>query len=130
MEAAHEQTPVDSAGAVTSAISTAVVHLLREYTGRGPTRAKTYLDHDLLTVVLQDTLTKGERSLVSDGLSNHVLHTRHLFQQTMAKDLVEAVERLSGRTVHAFLSSNHIDPDYAIESFVLEPKPDEAPLRE
>jgi uncharacterized protein YbcI len=130
MSATHDDTHPTGNGAVTSAISTAVVHMLREYTGRGPTRAKTYLDHDLLTVVLQDTLTKGERSLVNDGMSGAVLHTRHLFQQTMRLDLIEAVERLSGRSVHAFMSANHIDPDIAIESFVLEPKPDDAPLHE
>jgi uncharacterized protein YbcI len=114
-------------GGLSAAISTATVHLLREYTGRGPTRAKTYLNHDLITVVLQDTLTKGERSLVNGGRERDVLHTRRLFQETMRGDLVAAVERLSGRSVTAFMSANHIDPDMAIESFVLEPEQDAMP---
>jgi uncharacterized protein YbcI len=108
-------------GGATAAISTAVVHLLREYTGRGPTKAKTYISSDLVTVVLQDSLTRGERSLVNDGKDDDVLHTRQLFQQTMARDLVDTVERLTGRTVLAFLSANHIEPDVAVETFVLEP---------
>jgi uncharacterized protein YbcI len=116
--AAHQ----DGTGGLSSALSTAVVHLLREHTGRGPTRAKTYINQDLLTVVLQDTLTRGERSLVEAGRAGDVLHTRHVFQQTMRDDLVEAVERLTGRKVAAFLSSNHIAPDLAIESFMLEPE--------
>jgi uncharacterized protein YbcI len=103
-------------------VSTAVVHLLREHTGRGPTRAKTYINQDLLTVVLQDTLTRGERSLVEAGRAGDVLHTRHVFQQTMRDDLVDAVERLTGRKVAAFLSANHIAPDLAIESFMLDPE--------
>jgi uncharacterized protein YbcI len=114
-------------GGLSAAISTATVHLLREYTGRGPTRAKTYLNHDLITVVLQETLTKGERSLVNGGLERDVLHTRRLFQETMRDDLVAAIERLSGRSVTAFMSANHIDPDMAIESFVLEPEQDSKP---
>jgi uncharacterized protein YbcI len=117
-------TSQDHAGQVASAISTATVHLLREYTGRGPTRAKTYMNQDVITIVLQDTLTKGERSLAAGGESASVLHTRQLFQQTMRGDLVEAVERLSGRKVQAFMSANHIDPDMAVETFVLEPDPE------
>jgi uncharacterized protein YbcI len=108
-------------GGATAAISTAVVHLLREYTGRGPTKAKTYISSDLVTVVLQDSLTRGEHSLVSGGKDDDVLHTRQLFQQTMSRDLVETIERITGRTVTAFLSANHIEPDVAVESFLLAP---------
>ncbi len=100
-------------------ISNWVVKLVTEYTGRGPTKARTYLTEDLVTVVLQDTLTKGERSLVKDGKDELVLDVRLAFQQTMRPDLVEGVERITGRTVRAFLSANHIEPDIAIESFVL-----------
>ena len=109
-------------GGSSAAISTAVVHLLREYTGRGPTKAKTYINDDMIAVVLQDTLTKGELSLVSDGHEDAVLTTRQLYQRTMAGDLVEAVQRLSGRSVRAFMSSNHIDPDMAVETFMLAPE--------
>src|SRR4051794_14450719 len=108
-------------GGASSAVSTAVVHLLREYTGRGPTKAKTYIHQDLVTVVLQDTLTKGERSLVGDGKTEAVLGTRQLYQETMRISLVETVERITGRTVAAFLSANHIEPDVAVETFLLEP---------
>ncbi len=105
-----------------SAISGAVVQLIREYTGRGPTRARTYIIGDLISVVLQDTLTMGERSLVRDGEVDLVLASRKAFQRTMSQELIAAVEEHSGRRVLAFLSSNHIDPDIAIESFVLVPR--------
>jgi hypothetical protein len=39
----------------------------------------------------------------------------------MRADFIEAVERLSGRTVIAFMSQNHIDPNFGLEAFVLEP---------
>jgi uncharacterized protein YbcI len=120
------------------AISNLVVRLLNEYTGRGPTRARAHFSDDLVTVVLRDTLTKGERSLVRDGKSELVLNTRLAFQHTMRADLVQGVEEITGRRVLAFLSANHMDPDIAIESFVLDsevspdgrgtaPDPDEAP---
>lgn len=59
-------------GSTAAAISNHVVRTMSEYTGRGPTKARTYLDDDLVTVILQDTLTKGERSLVGDDLAELV----------------------------------------------------------
>jgi uncharacterized protein YbcI len=91
------------------------------YTGRGPTRARTSIDEDLISVVLRDTLTKGERSLVADGRSQLILDMRRAYQTTMRREMVAGVEAITGRTVIAFLSDNHIEPDVAIESFVLEP---------
>jgi uncharacterized protein YbcI len=114
-----EKVPV---GSIASAISSATVKLLHEYTGRGPTKARTYIYEDLICVVLQDTLTMGERSLVRDGEVELVIASRKAFQRTMASQLIAAVERHSGRRVLAFLSDNHIDPDVAVESFVLVPE--------
>jgi len=107
-------------GEQAAAISNLVVKRVNDYTGRGPTKARTYIDEDIVTVVLQDSLTKGERSLVRDGKEELVLNTRMAFQQTMRADLVAGLEAITGRTVRAFLSANHMDPDIAIESFVLD----------
>jgi uncharacterized protein YbcI len=102
-------------------ISTATVQLLHEYTGRGPTKAKTIINEDLVTVVLADTLTRGERTLVEAGRSERVLELRGDYQLAMREGLVEIVERQLERKVVAFMSQNHIDPDLAVETFVLEP---------
>lgn len=108
-----------------AAISNGVVHLVLEYTGRGPTRARTHITDELISVVLEDTLTKGERSLVEDGKTALVLDARKAYQQTMRRDLIAMVEEATGRKVRAFLSDNHMEPDVAIESFLLEPQLDE-----
>ena len=79
------------------------------------------MDTDPIVVVLHDTLTRGERSLVSDGRAHLVRDMRKAYQDTMGKELVAGVEEITGRKVIAFLSDNHIDPDIAVESFVLEP---------
>lgn len=102
-------------------ISTSTVQLLHEYTGRGPTKAKTLINEDVVTVLLADTLTKGERKLVDTGCSDRVLQLRHEYQLIMRDDLVGIVERQLHRKVIAFMSQNHIDPDLAVEVFVLEP---------
>jgi uncharacterized protein YbcI len=101
-------------------ISNAVVRVMSEYTGRGPTKARTHISENLITVVLHDTLTKGERSLLADGEVKLVLANRKAFQNTMGPALTEAIEKITGQQVIAFLSDNHIDPDIAIESFILD----------
>jgi uncharacterized protein YbcI len=102
-------------------ISTSTVQLMNEYTGRGPTKAKTLINEDVVTVLLANTLSKGERKLVDNGRSERVLQLRHDYQLTMRDDLVAIVERQLDRKVIAFMSQNHIDPDLAVEVFVLEP---------
>jgi uncharacterized protein YbcI len=114
-----------STGARSLAISNAIVRLLSEYTGRGPTRARTYINENLITTVLQDTLTKGERSLVRNGETALVLANRKAYQNTVGPFIIAAVQEISGRKVIAFLSDNHIDPDIAVECFVLTPEQDE-----
>jgi uncharacterized protein YbcI len=101
-------------------ISTAAVQLLCEYTGRGPTKAKTLINDDVVTILLADTLTKGERKLVDGGRPDRVLQLRHDYQLTMRDELIGIVERQLDRKVIAFMSQNHIDPDLAVEVFVLE----------
>src|SRR5688572_18034216 len=113
------QVPVPQEGP-RAMISTAAVRLLNEYTGRGPTKAKTLLNDDVVTILLADTLTKGERKLVDSGRSDRVLQLRHDYQLTMRKDLIAIVERQLDCKVIAFMSQNHIDPDLAVEVFVLE----------
>ena len=104
-------------------ISTSTVQLLHEYTGRGPTKAKTEISDDQVTILLANTLTKGESKLVQNGKADRVLQLRHDYQLTMRDDLVAIVERELHRKVIAFMSQNHIDPDLAVEVFVLEPEP-------
>lgn len=118
---ASTQTEHSVGGSRAAAISNHIVRTMSEFTGRGPTKARTYLNDDLVTCVLQDTLTKGERSLVSDDLYDLVLTTRKAYQGTMRTELVAGVEAILGRTVTAFMSDNHIDPDVAVEVFVLAP---------
>jgi uncharacterized protein YbcI len=103
-------------------ISRKAVRILREYTGRGPTKARTVISDDTVAIVLGDTLTKGERTLVAMGEEKHVLQTRHNYQLSMRDDLVQLVEEECGQTVEAFFSDNHIDPDYGVEFFLLNPR--------
>lgn len=107
-------------GQLLAAICNAVVHIQREYLGRGPNKARASIRDDTIVVLMQDTLTKAEQSLVADGRQEDVMRIRQSFQRTMRAEIVEAVERLTGRGVVAFMSDAHIDPDLACEVIVLD----------
>ena len=117
---APDREPGPQGGELNAAISDAVVTLLSEYTGRGPTKAHTSIRNDVVVVLLRDTLTKGERALVSRGRAEKVLDLREEYQAAMRDDAIAAIARLTGCSVKAFMSTNHIDPDLAAEMFVLE----------
>jgi uncharacterized protein YbcI len=103
-----------------AAISNSMVSLLHQYTGRGPTKARTTIGDDLIVCVMGATLTKGEKTLAEAGKSEIVLQSRRAFQEAFQADAIAAVEEISQRQVVAFMSNNHIDPDLAVEVFVLE----------
>jgi uncharacterized protein YbcI len=114
-------------GQLSAATSNKVVQLLSEYTGRGPTRARTVVSDGLVVCTLQDTLTKGEKALVSRGQVNAVLDIRRTFQAAMRAEAEEAIEHLTGRKVVAFMSDNHVDPDVAVEIFMLQAEDGDGP---
>jgi uncharacterized protein YbcI len=110
-----------------AAISNAVVGALARTTGRGPTKAKTTLGDNGVFVVLQDSLTRGEQVLADAGEGWAVLDLRRRWQRVMRADVSREIEQLTGRRVIGFMSDNHIDPDLAVEVFVLEPLPSGSP---
>jgi uncharacterized protein YbcI len=112
-----------SDGELAAKISNTVVRALQRTTGRGPTMAKTTLGDNGVFVVLQDTLTRGEQTLADAGEHEAVLNLRHRWQMIMKNDVSREIEELTGRKVIGFMSDNHIDPDLAVEVFVLEPLP-------
>ena len=115
--------PVDDRPASVGAeISTMIVQALHEYSGRGPTRAHTTIGRNAVHCVLGDTLTKAERTLADAGFEDEVLKGRKRMQEVMRPHLVVEVEKLLQRKVIAFMSDNHLGPDFAVESFVLAPQ--------
>jgi uncharacterized protein YbcI len=113
-------------GSLQMAISNAVVGYLREYTGRGPTKARTTIRDNVVLVMLEHTLNKGEQVLVSRGRSERVLALRHEYQEAMREESSQKVAELTGRRVIAFMSANSLDPDLASEIYVLDGLPDYA----
>jgi uncharacterized protein YbcI len=111
----------DENGTVRQEISNAVVGLYKQHYGKGPTRCRTYLQPELVVVVLGGGYTASEQTLFEAGRWYEVRETRQIWQDTMQSRFVETIEGLTGQTVQAFMSANHQDPDLAVELFVLEP---------
>ena len=97
-----------------------MIRVLAEYTGRGPTRARTIVSGDWVFVTIEDALTKGERKLAELGRTDFVMDSRRTFQAAMRDEISREVETLPRRNVRAFLSDNHLDPDLGLEALLLD----------
>ena len=112
-------------------ISNEMVRLYKDQFGRGPMRARTHwCGPDALVVLLEDTLTPAERNLVALGQHDRLRDTRTFFQYSSVDAFCEPVERLTGRTVRAFVSGIDTEVDgLSVETFVLHPDGSDAPSR-
>lgn len=115
---------VRAKGEVAAAISRRMVQLTSQYTGRGPTKARTTINTNLIVILLEDTLTKAERNLVEAGEGSSVVSMRTRFREIMRKEAVAMVEELSGRTVTSFMSATDPETAMGVEVFVLEGLPE------
>jgi len=100
-------------------LSNAMVTLHRENFGRGPGAARSFIDGGMVVCLLSDIYTAAERTLIGAGQAEHVRRTRTLHQEALKYQYKASVERILGRPVTAFLSAVHVDPDVAIEVFLL-----------
>jgi uncharacterized protein YbcI len=102
-------------------LAKAMVALYKEYVGRGPTRARAHVDTEIITVILEDTMTRAEQTLADEDEEELVRGVRRVLQGKFSEDATEIVENLTGRKVRAFMSDHAIESDIAAEVFVLEP---------
>jgi uncharacterized protein YbcI len=107
-------------GAMAAEISTTFVKLLKEHADRSPTKCRTYIDDDLIIVLMRGGFSRLENTLFEDGKWLDVRSMRHTFQDTMEGRFTETIERLTGREVAAFMSPSHQRPYLQIEVFVLD----------
>ena len=105
-----------------AAVTAAMIELHQRYHHRQPVTAKTLLmGGDLLACVMGDVYTDVEKTMIELQRTTIVQETRSVFQYAMQQRFIDAVERLSGRRVLAFISNHHVGPDMEIELFLLEP---------
>ena len=108
-------------GDVLTAISDGMVALLKEFYGRGPTRAKSYFQDDLVVCLLRGGFSTVERTLLEGGRGAAVIQQRMEFQDLMRDRFEAVITAATGREVIGFMSGNQQDPDIMCEVFILAP---------
>jgi uncharacterized protein YbcI len=121
MERTHSPDAGAQAGEQLAAVTNGIVKLFRDYYGRGPTKAKSYiLDDRIVVCVLEDTMTRVEKTLVDNGHSGKVREVRLAFQEAMAHEFKQCVREAMRREVLAYHSQLTFEPDLGFEFFVLD----------
>lgn len=106
-------------GELNAAVTSALVGIHTEHLGRGPTTASTFHYRNVIVTLMYDVLSRAELSLGRGEKIEAIRTVRRLFQSAMEPEFREAVERLTGLRVVAFIGGNEVDPDVAAELFVL-----------
>ena len=103
-----------------SRISSAMVGMKKEFYGKGPERARTFINDEYVFVVMEGGLTRNEQTLLAAGEHTLVRSYRLRFQEAMTATTVGAIEEIIGRKVLTYQSQILFDPVRAIEIFVLD----------
>src|SRR3954471_20912399 len=89
-------------GTLVAQLSREIVQLHARMYGRGPTKARSYLQRDYALCILQEIFTPAERMLIQTGSGEHGRDTRLKFQDAVRDEFITIAERVTGRTVRVF----------------------------
>jgi len=112
-----EQYAISDGGHMLARLSNEMVGIMKEYYGRGPVQAKSYMLDDFLLVVMRGGLLKAEETMLGFGHSDLVRQFRQTFQNAMGDKLVDIVEGIAGRKVVTYQSQVMFDPTVIVELF-------------
>src|SRR6476659_7154182 len=107
-------------GELNAVVTREIIRIHMEAVGRGPRRAYTSHHDNVLFTILEGTLSPGERKLAANGDGESVRAIKRQLHRVMDEELRGAVSRLTARQVVASLNDLHLDPDVAVELFVLD----------
>ena len=80
---------------------------------------RVYEAGDVLVVLIEETFTRAEQTLIGRGEADEVQIIRRRFQLAIADQFRAIVQRATGRCVRAFLSDTDLHERLAVETFVL-----------
>jgi uncharacterized protein YbcI len=110
-------------GPAASQISRELVRLNASLYGRGPVKAKTYINDDCVLCVLQSVFTTAERTLIRIGKAEEVRRIRAAFMDAAEKQMCAIVEAATERSVTGCVGAVHTELDTAAKIFFLKPEP-------
>jgi uncharacterized protein YbcI len=88
--------------------------------GKGPVKARTYLNDRYVFCALEGGLTKNEQTLLDAGEEDLVRTYRLGFQAVVKETATQSVEAITGRKVVGYHSQIVFDPPCAFEIFILD----------
>ncbi|HEX6389386.1 MAG TPA: Na-translocating system protein MpsC family protein [Solirubrobacteraceae bacterium] len=112
-----------STGATRAALANAMVGMKAKYYGKGPTRAKAYIEDQHVFVVMDGGLTAAEEVMLADGKEEQVRDFRLSFEASMRDTTMRAVAEIVGCDVLDYHSQIVFDPPRTLEWFVLASAP-------
>jgi uncharacterized protein YbcI len=111
------QSPELRGGDMLARLSDEMVRAKKQFFGKGPEQAKSYMLDDLLIVVMRGGLTTAEQTMLRFGQPDMVRQFRQLFENESTELLTGLVERTTGRAVVNYQSQIMFDPDIIVEMF-------------
>ncbi len=105
---------------VGAAISREIVRLYLRTFGRGPTKARTYVEAEYAVCVLRDIFTAGERTLIAHGGREEVEASRKKLSDAIDGEFIAVVERETGRPVQTHLTHIKVPANLAVHFFLFD----------
>jgi uncharacterized protein YbcI len=104
----------------TATISREIVAVYLRTFGRGPTRARTFVQPQFSVCVLRDVFTTAERALIATGGGDEVEVSRKKLNAANDDDFQAIVESLTGRTVQSHLTHVKVPANLAVHVFLFD----------
>ncbi len=120
IDAALSGSDTERGGELLSRISNEMVKAQKEFFGKGPTKAKSYMLDDMLIIVMRGGMTTAEETMLEFGHADQVREFRQLFENAMTERLTGKMEELTGRKIVTYQSQILFDPHVVIEMFVFD----------
>jgi uncharacterized protein YbcI len=111
------------AGEMRQSVSNAMVMMKKEFYGKGPTKAKTFINDNYVFCVLEGGLTRNEETLLEAGHEHVIRDYRLHFEEAVGDATMKAVAEITGREVLTYHSQIVFGPTRVFEIFVLDGSP-------
>jgi uncharacterized protein YbcI len=121
-ETPHDDDP-SPGGGMRGAISRAMVSIMKQYYGKGPTNARTFFNERYIFCVMEGGLTRSDETLLAAGDEALVRSYRLRFESAITPVITRAVADITGQAVVGYHSQVIYDPPHVIEIFILDEPP-------
>jgi uncharacterized protein YbcI len=90
-----------------------------EYYGHPPGAVSVEITQGVVVVVIEETFTRAERTLIDRDDAEGIQEVRRRFQQIVGDQFKSVVEQATGRAVRSFMSDTDLEEEISVEVFLL-----------